>query len=88
MTVRITPAVGWVRVSAAVTGVPAGEHCRMVVVSKTGDREIAGSWVVGDDGKGGGKGAELEGSAAVKPGDVKAVVVENDHGKKYVTVPV
>jgi hypothetical protein len=88
MTVRVTPALGWVRLSAAVKGIPAGEHCRLVVVSKDGHKEVAGSWVVADDGKGGGKGAEVDGSAAVDPHDVKSVMVENDHGKKYVTVPV
>jgi hypothetical protein len=88
MTLRITPAAGWVRLSAAVTGVPAGEHCRLVVLSKDGHTEIAGSWLVGDDGKGGGKGAEVDGSASIAPDDVKSVTVQSDQGEKYVTVPV
>lgn len=88
MTVRMTPAVGWARFNASVTGVPAGEHCRLVVVSKDGDRQIAGGWVVGPGGAGSvGKGANLDGSASIAPDDVTSVVVENTAGKTYVTVP-
>ena len=87
MTVRVTPAADWVRVNAAVTGIPAGERCRLVVVSKDGTREIAGSWVVGRTDTGAGKGADLDGSAAIRSGDVTSVSVENESGTKFVTVP-
>ncbi|GHH87508.1 hypothetical protein GCM10018793_63560 [Streptomyces sulfonofaciens] len=86
MTVRLTPAAGWVRVNAAVTGIPAGERCRLVVVSDDGERQTAGSWVVAPGAKGKGKGADLDGSAAVAPDHVKSVLVENTDGKRYVTV--
>ncbi|MFF5446408.1 zf-HC2 domain-containing protein [Streptomyces sp. NPDC012888] len=89
MTVRVTPAAGWVRVHAAVTGVPKGERCTLVVVGRDGSRTTAGSWVVGAGAVAGeGKGAALDGSAAVDPADVRAVVVENEAGKRFVTVPV
>ncbi|WP_329131874.1 zf-HC2 domain-containing protein [Streptomyces sp. NBC_01476] len=88
MTVRLTPAAGWVRLNTAVTGIPAGERCHLVVLSRDGDRETAGGWVVADDGKGAGKGADLDGSAAVAPDQVASVLVQNDKGKTYVTVPV
>ncbi|MFD8977906.1 zf-HC2 domain-containing protein [Streptomyces sp. NPDC059593] len=89
MTVRVTPAVGWVRVHAAVTGVPKGERCMLVVVGRDGSRTTAGSWVVGAGARAGeGKGAGLDGSAAIAPADVAAVVVENEAGKRFVTVPV
>ena len=78
MTVRVTPAADWVRVNAAVTGIPAGERCRLVVVSKDGHREIAGSWVVGRTDTGAGKGADLDGSAAIKAGEVTSVSVESE----------
>ncbi|MFF7415355.1 anti-sigma factor [Streptomyces lydicus] len=87
MTVKVTPAADWVRVNAAVTGIPAGQHCRLVVVAKDGHREIAGSWVVGRTGTGAGKGADLDGSAATKAGDVKSVSVESESGTRFVTVP-
>ncbi|MEU1181889.1 zf-HC2 domain-containing protein [Streptomyces sp. NPDC005820] len=82
MTVRVTPAAQWVRVNASVKGIPAGEKCRLIVVSKDGSREVAGSWLVADEVKG----ANLDGSAAVPAADVAKVVVENDHGKEYVAV--
>ncbi|MFD3659522.1 zf-HC2 domain-containing protein [Streptomyces sp. NPDC058659] len=89
MTVRVTPAAGWVRVHAAVTGLPEGERCTLVVVGRDGSRMTAGSWVVGAGAREGeGKGASLDGSAAVAPADVAALVVENEAGKRFVTVPV
>ncbi|MFH7597282.1 zf-HC2 domain-containing protein [Streptomyces racemochromogenes] len=88
MTVQVTPAAKWVRVRAAVTGVPAGQRCRLVVVSRDGTRSTAGGWVVGTAEHGEGKGAALDGSAAVDPADVAAVLVENESGRTFVSVPV
>ncbi|THA52944.1 anti-sigma factor [Streptomyces sp. A1136] len=88
MTVQVVPAAAWVRVHAAVTGVPAGERCRLVVVSRDGTRSTAGGWVVGTTEHGEGKGASLDGSAAVAASDIKEVLVENEAGKTFVSVPV
>ncbi|MFD9302031.1 anti-sigma factor family protein [Streptomyces sp. NPDC060048] len=88
MTVQVTPAAKWVRVHAAVTGVPPGERCRLVVVARDGTRTTAGGWVVGAAAHGEGKGAALDGSAAVDPADVRTVLVENESGTTYVSVPV
>ncbi|MFI1279589.1 anti-sigma factor family protein [Streptomyces sp. NPDC020858] len=87
MTVKMTPAAKWVRVNAAVTGVPPGERCRLVVVSKDGTRTTAGGWVTGNQ-TGEAKGASLDGSAAVDQTDVKAILVENEAGRTFVSVPV
>ncbi|MFJ3903004.1 anti-sigma factor family protein [Streptomyces sp. NPDC090025] len=88
MTVRVTPAAAWVRVHAAVTGLPPGERCLLVVVGKDGRRTTAGSWVVGrGEPAGPGKGVALDGSAAVDPADVAAVVVESETGERFVDVP-
>jgi anti-sigma factor RsiW len=84
LTVQVTPAANWVRVNASVTGIPAGERCHLVVVAKDGSREVAGSWVVGAE-NGHGKAANLDGSAAMAPGDVASVLVEDSDGKKYVS---
>ncbi|WP_030295721.1 anti-sigma factor family protein [Streptomyces katrae] len=86
MTVQVTPAARWVRVHAAVAGIPPGERCLLIVVGKDGKRTSAGSWVVGSQ-NGEGKGASLDGSAAVDPANVKEVVVENESGKRFVSVP-
>ncbi|MFI8370026.1 zf-HC2 domain-containing protein [Streptomyces sp. NPDC085466] len=84
MRLRVTPATDWIRLNASVAGIPAGERCRLVVVAKNGDREIAGSWLVADKEKG----ANLDGSAAVPMDEVARVVIENDQGKEYVTIEV
>ncbi|MEU1181887.1 anti-sigma factor [Streptomyces sp. NPDC005820] len=84
MTVRLTPAADWVRVNASVKGIPAGERCRLILESNDGKREIAGSWVVADAVRG----ADLDGSAAVRSVDVAKVLVENEQGKEYVSLNV
>ncbi|TQJ05492.1 anti-sigma factor family protein [Amycolatopsis cihanbeyliensis] len=85
MTARVTPAAGWVRVNASVSGIPAGERCLLLVVDEEGDRRIAGSWVVSD--KGAVEGTTLDGSAIVRPAEVTAVEVTNVSGTRFVSAP-
>ncbi|MGQ0576178.1 MAG: anti-sigma factor [Pseudonocardia sp.] len=85
MTATLTPAAGWVRVAVAVAGIEEGERCRIVVVSRDGRREIAGSWVV--SAAGAQNGTMLDGSASVAPDDIAAVVVENEAGRQFATLP-
>jgi predicted anti-sigma-YlaC factor YlaD len=85
LTVGVTPAAGWVRVNAAVTGIPAGQRCRVVVVGKDGAREVAGSWLVSP--KVANEGVDLDGSALIDPADIAAVLVENTDGRQFVRVP-
>jgi hypothetical protein len=86
MTVRVTPAAGWVRVNAAVSGVPEGQKCRLWVVARDGTRQLAGSWLV--SARGAQEGTTLDGSALVAPVDVVAVQVDNVDGRSFITVPV
>ncbi|MFJ3671058.1 anti-sigma factor [Streptomyces sp. NPDC090106] len=87
MKVSLVPAAGWVRVDATVGGLRPGEKCLLVVRSKSGEREIAGSWVVGEKkGAAGTAGLDLSGFAAVPLDQVESVIVENDNGKQYVEV--
>ena len=86
MAVSLVPAVGWVRVNATVTGIPAGQRCRIWVVARDGTRQQAGSWLVSE--KGAREGTTLDGSAIVAPGDVAAVEVDNFSGETFVTVAV
>jgi anti-sigma factor RsiW len=83
MTVAVIPAAGWVRIQAAVSGIPKGEPCRLVVVARDGTRQVAGAWLVSDTIAEGG--VTLDGSALIDPEDVAAVLVENTDGKRYVT---
>ncbi|MEV4598872.1 zf-HC2 domain-containing protein [Amycolatopsis sp. NPDC049253] len=83
LNVAVTPAVGWVRLNASVTGIPAGQKCRLVVVGKDGSREIAGNWLVSD--KAASDGVNLDGSALVDPANVGSVLVENTDGHQFVS---
>jgi hypothetical protein len=84
MTVRVIPASGWIRVNAAVSGIPEGEACRLWVVAADGTRHLAGSWLVSADGAA--EGTTLDGSALVAPDEVSAVEVENTDGDHFVSV--
>jgi RNA polymerase sigma-70 factor (ECF subfamily) len=86
MTVAVRPAAGWVRVHAAVGGVPVGEQCRLYVVARDGSRQQAASWLVDDAGAA--AGTTLDGSALIAPADVAAVQAETLAGEILVVVPV
>jgi len=82
MTAKVVPAAGWVRINAAVAGIPAGENCRIIVVGSGGEREIAAGWIVSPAGEQGG--TNLSGSASVAIDKVVAVEVQNTAGKTFV----
>jgi hypothetical protein len=86
MTVAVVPAAGWVRVHATISGVAAGEQCRLFVVAADGAREPAGSWLVGDSGAT--AGTTLDSAALMAPVDVVAVQAETFAGEILVVVPV
>ena len=86
MQVAVTPAAGWVRVTATVGGIPAGEKCVLEVVGRDGSTAFAGSWLVSPAGESGG--TTLNGSALIDPAQVQSVRVMNTSGKAFVTVDV
>lgn len=86
MTTTVTPAAGWVRLVATVSGIPAGENCRLLVIGRDGSRAIAGTWIVPPTGEE--AGVTLHGSAAIAPAAVAAVVVENSAGREFVQLRV
>jgi anti-sigma factor RsiW len=86
LTAAITPAAGWVRVNVAVTGIPAGERCQLIVIGKDGSREMAGGWLVSAQSATGG--TTLDGSALIAPDDVAGVAVQNTAGKQFVEAKV
>ncbi|MDY7083978.1 MAG: zf-HC2 domain-containing protein [Actinomycetota bacterium] len=86
MNVTLTPAAGWVRLSATVAGVPAGSQCRLFVVASDGRREFAGSWLVSETGAS--EGTTVDGSALVAPADVAAVQVETYAGQVLATATI
>ncbi|MFL6144620.1 MAG: zf-HC2 domain-containing protein [Labedaea sp.] len=84
LSVRLEPAGGWVRVSAVSSGIRAGERCRLVVVSRTGERQLSGSWLVSAISET--SGTSVDGAALVAPEDVVAVRIENFDGRVLVSV--
>ena len=82
----ITPAMDWVRLSATVSGIAAGEKCRLEVVAKDGSAVLAGSWLVSPAGEA--NGTTLNGSALVDPSQVASIRVVNTAGKQFVSVNV
>ena len=85
ITATITPAAGWVKVNASVTGIPAGQRCEIVVTSRSGDVEVAGSWLVSPTGAA--TGTNLDGAALVAPDQVASVQVRNFAGHVFVSAP-
>jgi hypothetical protein len=85
MSAAVIPAAGWVRIRAHVDGVAAGRRCQLMVVSRQGERVLAGSWVVSAAGER--AGTALEGSALVAPDDVAALEVVTVEGDNLITVP-
>jgi predicted anti-sigma-YlaC factor YlaD len=86
LTVRLVPAAGWVRLNAAVSGIPAGQACHLVVVGRDGNRETAGGWLVSATAAA--KGVTLDGAALMDPAMVSMVVVENTTGHPLVSADV
>ncbi|MGW4113309.1 hypothetical protein ACWEFJ_20780 [Actinosynnema sp. NPDC004786] len=80
MTTSVTPADGWVRLSAVVEGVAAGERCRLVVTDAHGRTHPAGGWVAARPPEG----TALAGAVLVDPGEVAAVSVVTVDGRVLV----
>ena len=82
----VTPAAGWVRVHADVSGIKAGKECQLIVLSRNGTQVVAGSWLVSP--KGEVEGTKLDGSALVAATEVAAVEVVTFDNEKLVSAPV
>jgi anti-sigma factor RsiW len=83
LSVTVQPAGGWVRVAAWVAGVPTGQKCQLIVVSRTGRTEVAGSWLVSRHGTN--IGTNLEGAALIPADQVASVQVRNFEGYTFVS---
>jgi hypothetical protein len=86
LSVAVLPAAGWVRITATVAGIPAGQRCRLEVVSRDGTAVLAGSWLVSPQGAA--NGTTLNGSALIDPAQVASVRVVTTTGWQYAGVAV
>ena len=86
LAVAVLPAAGWVRVTATVAGIPAGQKCRLEVVGRDGTPILAGSWLVSAAGEA--TGTVLNGSALIDPAQVASVRVVTTDGRQFVTATV
>jgi anti-sigma factor RsiW len=86
LTGTVVPAAGWVRVHVTVGGVKAGVPCDLFVVSRTGQRVLAGSWLVSAAGERGG--TPLDGTARIPPADVASIEVVTSANVTLISVPV
>ena len=82
MAAVVSPAAGWVRVAATVHGIPAGERCHLLVLTRDGRTEVAASWLT--SAKGETDGTQVDGAAIVAPDQVAGVAVENETGRRFV----
>ena len=85
MAAVVSPAAGWVRVSTNVRGIPAGQRCRVVVLTRDGrprGRRDAGSPRPGARREG----TQVDGAAIVAPDHVAGMAVENEAGEEFVVL--
>ena len=71
---------GWSHISAAVSGVPVGEQCELVLVGKDGRQTVAAGWKA-TAGK-----STVDASVLMDPADIVSVRLESTSGAKLVTV--
>jgi anti-sigma factor RsiW len=84
---RVIPAAAWVKLDVHVTGVAEGERCQLVAVSASGERQVAGSWVIGEKAAGP-EGLSVAGSAAMSIDDLARVEIVTFDGEHLVGVDV
>ena len=65
------------------SGVPAEEHCRLVAVSDTGEREVAGSWVATYTGT-----AVIKGTTAIGMSHLSRLLIETFDGRELVSTKI
>jgi hypothetical protein len=82
VTLTATQANGGSALDVTVAGLRPGETCTLVAVDRDGDTHPAGDWPTSEAGDG-----RWRGWADVDPGDLTAVIVLGDGGRKLVRVP-
>jgi anti-sigma factor RsiW len=80
--VRLVGTATGTKITLRLSGVPSGEECRLVAISKDGISHDAGSWYASYSGD-----AAVNETAALAPTDLAALRVETPAGRPLVTIP-
>lgn len=81
----LSPKEGWVAVHSTVRGIPAGQRCSIVLVDKAGREYVAASWTTGQPTP---AGAQIDGSVVVDGTQLASVVIRNDQGLVFSSLPI
>jgi predicted anti-sigma-YlaC factor YlaD len=82
MSIDLVPKAGWVTVQGKFTGVTPGTACDIYLITRSGQRILAGAWIAPAD-------ADkvvvtVPGSAIIAPGDVAAIEIDTVAGQQLV----
>ena len=80
MTVNLAAASTGTTLNLHLSGVAAGQWCRLVAISDTGQREVAGSWVATYSGT-----AVIKGTTSIAYPHISKLVVETNDGTQLVS---
>jgi hypothetical protein len=83
MTAEISRMPRGAGVELYLSGVPEGEHCRLVVRSDDGRREVVSRWRASYEGR-----ATVEAATSIAPSDLAELSVVSDDGRMLVRAPV
>jgi hypothetical protein len=83
MSVKMASASTGTSLTLWLSGVPAEEHCRLIVVSDTGQRETAGSWEATYGGT-----AVIKGATSISYSHLSKLLIETYDGKELVSTSV
>jgi hypothetical protein len=83
MTVEMARATTGTSITLRLSGVAADEHCRLIAVSDTGERETAGSWEATYSGT-----AVIKGATSIAYAHLSRLVIETYAGKELVSTAV
>jgi hypothetical protein len=83
MSVDLEPASTGTTLQLWLRGVPHGERCRLIAVSDTGERDVAGSWEVSYSGT-----ATIKGTTSIPRAHLSRLEIRTYSGRTLVSAPV
>ena len=86
MSMQLTSKAGWVDLQGHFTGVTPGTPCEIYLVSRAGERVLAGGWVAPANANT--AVVTVDGSAIMDPDDVGSIEIDTSAGKRLVTARV